>query len=294
MIGSLISGVLGMSAANKQAKAAERAGELQAQVARENTALQRGVAQQTRADMLPWLQGGSLAFVQLLDELGVSRPVNMKMPTDTASYIDSTAPQKSTAQQTAAPQVIYQQPPVQQSGNQFGGGSPGGYSSYGQPVIPPAPAAPKPKTPVPPAAPPAPIAMTQKRGFRETPGYQFSIREGERGIMNSLSALGLRGSGAALKALTRYRTGVADQEYGNYLSRLMATSGMGQGAAGSVSSGNQNMANSIGQLSASAAANQGNAIMSAADARASGYANLGNQIGGGISNFFRFKGFGGI
>jgi hypothetical protein len=56
------------------------------------------------------------------------------------------------------------------------------------------------------------------------------VSEGEKGVMNNLAALGMRGSGAGLKALTRFRMGTADQTYDNYLTRLsnLATGGQQQ------------------------------------------------------------------
>lgn len=101
--------------------------------------------------------------------------------------------------------------------------------------------------------------------FQETPGYQFNVQEGEKGVLNNLAALGMRKSGTALKALTRFREGLADQYYGNYLNRLGQASGMGQ-----------QQATATGGLTVNAGANMANTIQDAGAARASGYVGSAN------------------
>lgn len=112
--------------------------------------------------------------------------------------------------------------------------------------------------------------------FQATPGYDFLVKEGEKGVMNNLSALGMRDSGAALKSLTQFRTGLASQEYGNYMNRLGALSGVGQ-----------TQANTLGQMGQNVATNMGNNIQNAGTARASGYmgaANAWSNALGGVGN----------
>lgn len=119
-------------------------------------------------------------------------------------------------------------------------------------------------------------AGTFRSGFRETPGYQFQVQQGEQGVMNNLSALGMRGSGAGMKALTRFRQGLADQEYGNYLGRLGQAAGQGQAVTQKVNDMGQTYANNAGALG-----------MNAAEQRASGYAaqsNAWSNVLGGLSN----------
>lgn len=70
-----------------------------------------------------------------------------------------------------------------------------------------------------------------KSKFRETPGYQYAVAEAEKGAVNNMRALGMGGSGAALKALTAQRMGMADQTYNQYLDRLKGVADNGQGAA---------------------------------------------------------------
>lgn len=66
--------------------------------------------------------------------------------------------------------------------------------------------------------------------FQASPGYEFARGEGIRAIDQAASARGMLGSGARLRELTRYGTGVANQEYGNWLSRLQTLAGFGPSA----------------------------------------------------------------
>jgi len=89
-------------------------------------------------------------------------------------------------------------------------------------------------------------AYTQQPTFEELqmdPGYAFRLREGERAMQSALGSSGMRGSGAALKAATRYGQEAGSQEYQNAYTRFMANraqavqglqnlAGTGAGAAG--------------------------------------------------------------
>lgn len=93
--------------------------------------------------------------------------------------------------------------------------------------------------------------------FQTTPGYEFQVEEGEKGVVNNLSALGMKNSGAALKALTSFRQGLADQTYTEYLDRLKGVSDTGLGAS-------QN----LGSLGVTTGANMATTLMNAASINA--------------------------
>lgn len=59
-----------------------------------------------------------------------------------------------------------------------------------------------------------------QQDFQADPGYQFRMAEGQRGLERSAAARGGLLSGGALRALERYRQGVASDEYGNALQRF--------------------------------------------------------------------------
>lgn len=110
-------------------------------------------------------------------------------------------------------------------------------------------------------------------GFRATPGYGFQMEEGTKAVQRSAAARGLLGSGAAVKGVARYASGLADQTYGQYVNQLNSLAGLGQTATQATGQAGQNAANNI----SSAYTNAGNA-------RASSYANTGSAINGTLNN----------
>lgn len=136
----------------------------------------------------------------------------------------------------------------------------------------------------------SPEEMEAARGrFTETPGYEFRFDEGIRALDRSASARGaLRGGGYG-RELVRYGQGVASGEFENYANRLAGIAGMGQGSANaSATLGAQTGAN-IGNTLMAGAQGQGNAIMAAGTARASGYAGLANAGTGAAQNYLYAK-----
>ena len=100
--------------------------------------------------------------------------------------------------------------------------------------------------------------------IKQRPGYQFRLEEGLKALDRSAAGRGGFG-GRNLKDMMRYGQDYASQEFGNEYSRLAQMAGMGSGAA-------QN----LGTIGAKTAANQGEYIQNAGDARASGYMGAAN------------------
>jgi hypothetical protein len=122
-------------------------------------------------------------------------------------------------------------------------------------------------------------AGTFKSGFRETPGYAFAVEQGEKGAVNNLSALGMKNSGAALKALTRFRTGLADQTYQGYLDRLSAASTGGQAQVANNAQLGANFANNAGQTLQDRGAATSSGYVGSANAWSNALGNFSNQAG---------------
>ena len=101
--------------------------------------------------------------------------------------------------------------------------------------------------------------------FEASPGYQFRLAEGERGINNMLAARGLTGSGRRLRELERYRSGLAADEYERGFNRMANLAGIG----GSVIPASQQALTSQGQYG-----------IQGAQARRSGYQDLTNTLAG--------------
>jgi hypothetical protein len=126
-----------------------------------------------------------------------------------------------------------------------------------------------------------------------SPGYQFGLSEGNRGLTNSAAARGGLLSGAALKASTKYAQDYASTKFNdaftqdaNNKNRLATLAGIGQTSVGqTTNSGLQTgaMASSIGNGLIGTAATIGSNLTGVGNARASGYLAGGNALIGGVN-----------
>lgn len=228
--GSILGGLFGSSAADKAAKA-------QTDASNRALDLQAATIAQARLDSAPWLDAGRQALAAYMSELGFE---GFGLPATTTT---TTTPGTTTTPTTPGTSNT---PSGYNPWRSGGGSSPtpttpgtGGTGTTTTTTTP---------------------ASSTYKGFQATPGYQFMVDEAESGAMNHLGALGMKNSGAALKALTKLRSGLANQEYGNFLNRLAATAGMGQ-----------TQVNTNNTLSANSALNQGALMQDAGASRASGY-----------------------
>jgi hypothetical protein len=67
--------------------------------------------------------------------------------------------------------------------------------------------------------------------FQTDPGYQFALQQGTQALDRSAAGSGMFGSGNAAEALTNYGQGMANQQYGNWLSNLSGLNNQGLTAA---------------------------------------------------------------
>lgn len=118
--------------------------------------------------------------------------------------------------------------------------------------------------------------------FSTSPDFQFNLQQGQDAINRSAAARGGLLSGAAVKAGQGYATGLANQTFGDYVNRLSGVAGSGQAATNATQAAGTNMVNQ----------NTG-ALMSAGNARASAYGQVGQTIGntsnGLASNYLLYK-----
>lgn len=115
--------------------------------------------------------------------------------------------------------------------------------------------------------------------FRESPGYQFRLGEGEKAIRRAASAGGRLFSGRTMKEMGRYASNLASQEYGTYLSQLGKLASIGQASAGQ-----------LAQVSPAYASNIGQAQIGEGTARASGYTGSAEAIRGTLADIGGFAG----
>ena len=126
--------------------------------------------------------------------------------------------------------------------------------------------------------------------LQSSPGYQFGLSEGMKGVTNSAAARGGLLSGAALKAASRYNSDYAGTKFNDAFNqdaanknRLASIAGVGQTAAGQMA----NSSNALGSNVGNGMINTGNQIagntIGAGNARASGYLAQGNALTGAIN-----------
>lgn len=127
--------------------------------------------------------------------------------------------------------------------------------------------------------------------FNASPGQQFLRQQGEQGIINQSAALGGLGGGDVRRELSRFGTGLAQQDFGNHFNRLSQVAGQGLQAAGQQAGFNQqagmgaaNLFSGAGQNIANNRFQTGRDIASNVGRTTSALSNLANQQGSGISD----------
>ncbi len=247
--------ILGASSANKAAKAQTNAANRQIDV-------QERIYNQTRDDLQPWVQSGATA----------NQAANYLLGLGAAPVIGGTAPQVETFTETTPGSTVWApggddnpwpQPQTAQpttttryrvGGNVFGtldeanawaqanqtGGTP--YSWEG------------------------------------SPGYQFQLDQGLGAVQGSAAARGSLNSGRTMQALQEYGTGLANQDFYNYLNVLMGQSAGGQNAAAQQAQAGQNYATGTG-----------NALAGIGNAQAAGSIGVNNALQGGINNLIGYQ-----
>lgn len=118
--------------------------------------------------------------------------------------------------------------------------------------------------------------------YQADPGYQFRLSEGQKGIEAAAGARGSRYSGATLKALARFNSDQASQEYGRAYDRFNNDVGTRFNRLASVAGIGQTAVNQTANAGAQAVGQVGQAIQDAGTARASGYVGRANAINGAV------------
>lgn len=89
---------------------------------------------------------------------------------------------------------------------------------------------------------------SQTAQFDNTPGYQFAVGQGQNAINRQAAASGGLYSTSTLAGLSQYNTGMASQNYNNYVNQLMSMAGLGNQAAGVASNAAVNTGANQGAL----------------------------------------------
>lgn len=97
--------------------------------------------------------------------------------------------------------------------------------------------------------------------FVASPGYAWARSEGQRDIGNSFAARGGAASGNALKALSEFNTGLAQQDFGNWWNQQAGLAGVGQNATTNVANFGQNAAGNVGNYLANQGASRASGVL---------------------------------
>ena len=125
--------------------------------------------------------------------------------------------------------------------------------------------------------------------FQQDPGYAFRLKEGQQALDRQAAARGGLISGGALKAAQRYGQEMGSQEYTNAFNRYQAERQARLGPLQSLTGMGQTTAQQIGGAGQNMASNVGNAIGSAAAARASGYVGQTNALTSGLGTYLNYR-----
>lgn len=127
-----------------------------------------------------------------------------------------------------------------------------------------------------------PISMTEA-DLVKTPGYKFTLGQGEKAVENAASARGLGVSGAAIKGGAEYATGLADRTYQQQFQNALANKQMAFNSLISTEQIGETAAAGLGTGAVQTGANVGSNIIGAGNATAASDIAFANA-GTGVSN----------
>lgn len=129
-------------------------------------------------------------------------------------------------------------------------------------------------------------------GFRESPGYQYAVGQGEKALGRQASAQGFLNTGQQKQALQRHGQGMASQDYYNYLNSLMAASGRGLTATGQMGQAGQAYSQNVSNVLGNLATGQSNLALLGGQNRASTYQQYGDIAAKAWGDYSGGKGWG--
>lgn len=129
--------------------------------------------------------------------------------------------------------------------------------------------------------------------FYNSPGYQFSLSQGQNAISRAASANGSLYSSNTLGALGSYTAGAAGTQYNNYVQQLMGLAGLGGSAVAGTNAAAQNAGNNISSTQLSAGNANASGVLGSASAWNGALQQAGNQGGNLLNNYMNNSGGGG-
>lgn len=115
--------------------------------------------------------------------------------------------------------------------------------------------------------------------FYNSPGYQFSLSQGQNAINRQASANGSLYSSNTMGALGAYTAGAAGNQYNNYVQQLMGLAGLGGSAVAGTNAAAQNAGNNISSTQLSAGNANASGVLGSAGAWTGAIQQGGNLLG---------------
>src|SRR5437899_12683823 len=227
-----------------------RAAQTQAGAARQASAVELGMFNQTQQNLQPWMQGGQLALGELETLMGLGgRPGTQALGPGMGSG--------SFMSRVAGPTPGFN--PI--AGAPIQGGNPND-PNFGM--------------------------LAHQFGlqdFQASPAYQFNLQEGQKAIDKAANARGNFYAPATLQDTARFSQGLASNEFqnafqnyntfqGNLFNRLSGLAGSGQNAAAN-----------LGGFGTTVGGQLGSNIIGAGNAQAAGQMGVANAVGGAFNQF---------
>lgn len=114
--------------------------------------------------------------------------------------------------------------------------------------------------------------------FQRSPDYQFALQEGLSAVEKSRAARGALKSGGTLEELQARGSGIASQNFGNYVSRLLQLAGIGESAASQTASAAANTGGNLSNLALAGGEARASGIVGGANALSETVGNLSNNL----------------
>jgi hypothetical protein len=122
-----------------------------------------------------------------------------------------------------------------------------------------------------------------------TPGYQFTLNQGQKGVQNGYAAQGLGSSGAAMKGASDYTTGLAQSTYNQQLQNYLAQNQQIASLLYQPVQTGANAANALTGAAIQTGQGIGSSMVGEGNALAAGGAGVSNSVTGGVNSALQYN-----
>ena len=120
------------------------------------------------------------------------------------------------------------------------------------------------------------------------PGYEFGMRQGEKGMLRQMSARGVRMAPASMMALNRYNQDYAGTKYGEAFQRAMAQRQSRFGMLSDLANRGQSAASGMAQSGQAGASSMAGIMQGLGNSQAAGTMGAANAWGGALNDATKY------